>query len=247
MDITILEKSILALFSALLGAGLIFFVKLDHRKLCSLISISAGALLGAAVIGILPEASTNLSVIQLILSTFSGYLLFWVISKYYFHVCPACSASHFDEQTTKRFSEIVLLLFTALSFHSFLDGLALSTGGISEHGKANSILLAVLAHKFPEGLALASLMVGANYTKRKIVEYVFLVESATVIGALVGDLFLEKYFDVYWLGFVEAHIAGGFVYLSFHAVFGELLKNHKALVIISFLAGLLIIFGVSLI
>lgn len=247
MDITILEKSLLALFSALLGTGLIFFVKLDHKKLCSLISVSAGALLGAAVIGILPEASTNLSVIQLILSTFSGYLLFWVISKYYFHVCPACSASHFDEQTTKRFSEIVLLLFTALSFHSFLDGLALSTGGISEHGKANSILLAVLAHKFPEGLALASLMVGANYTKRKIVEYVFLVESATVIGALVGDLFLAKYFDVYWLGFVEAHIAGGFVYLSFHAVFGELLKNHKALVIISFLAGLLIIFGVSLI
>ncbi|MDP1995433.1 MAG: hypothetical protein Q8K40_09340, partial [Ignavibacteria bacterium] len=85
MDIAILEKSVLALFSALLGAGLIFFVKLDHRKLCSLISISAGALLGAAVIGILPEASTNLSVVHLIIATFSGYLLFWVISKYYFH------------------------------------------------------------------------------------------------------------------------------------------------------------------
>jgi ZIP family zinc transporter/zinc and cadmium transporter len=170
-----------------------------------------------------------------------------VISKYYFHVCPACSASHFDEQTTKRFSEIVLLLFTALSFHSFLDGLALSTSGVSEHGKANSILLAVLAHKFPEGLALASLMVGANYTKGKILKYVFFVESATVLGALIGDLFLAKYFSMYWLAFVEAHIAGGFVYLSFHAVFGELLRNHKALVIVSFLAGLLIIFGVSLI
>lgn len=247
MNIVVLEKSVLALFSALMGAGLIFFVKLDHRKLCSLISISAGALLGAAVVGILPEVSVNLSLFQLILSTFSGYLLFWVISKYYFHVCPACSASHFDEQTTKRFSEIVLLLFTALSFHSFLDGLALSTGGMTEPGKANSILIAVLAHKFPEGLALASLMVGANYTKAKILKYVFFVESATVFGALIGDLFLAKYFNMYWLAFVEAHIAGGFVYLSFHAVFGELLKNHKALVIISFFAGLLIIFGVSLI
>lgn len=247
MNINILEKSLLALFSALLGAGLVFFVKLDHKKLCSLISVSAGALLGAAVVGILPEASLNLSVVQLVGSTLSGYLLFLIISKYYFHVCPACSASHFDEQTTKRFSEIVLLLFTALSFHSFLDGLAISTGGMSEHGKANSILLAVLAHKFPEGLALASLMVGANYTKRKIVQNVFLVESATVIGAIVGDLFLAKYFNIYWLGFIEAHIAGGFVYLSFHAVFGELLKNHKALVIISFITGFMVIFGVSLI
>ncbi|NCQ16903.1 MAG: hypothetical protein COW85_01180 [Ignavibacteria bacterium CG22_combo_CG10-13_8_21_14_all_37_15] len=247
MDRAILEKSILALFSALLGAGLIFFIKLDHKKLCSLISVSAGALLGAAVVGILPEASINLSSFQLMISTFSGYLLFWVISKYYFHVCPACSASHFDEQTTKRFSEIVLLLFTALSFHSFLDGIALSTGGITAQGKANSILIAVLAHKFPEGLALASLMVGANYAKSKIIKYVFLVESATVLGALVGDIFLAKYFNLYWLAFVEAHIAGGFVYLSFHAVFGELLKNHKALVIISFITGLLVIFGVSLV
>jgi len=247
MNINLLEKSLLALISALLGTALIFIIKLDHKKLCSLISVSAGALLGAAVVGILPEASINLSIVQLALSTFSGYLLFFIISKYYFHVCPACSASHFDEQTTKRFSEIVLLLFTALSFHSFLDGLALATGGMSAHGKANSILIAVLAHKFPEGLALASLMVGANYTKRKIVQNVFLVESATIVGALTGDLFLAKYFNVYWLGFVEAHIAGGFVYLSFHAVFGELLKNHKALVIISFITGLLVIFGVSLI
>ena len=245
MDINIFEKSVLALLSALLGAGLIFFVKLDHKKLCGLISISAGALLAAAVVGILPEASTNLSVMQLALSTLTGYFLFWVISKYYFHVCPACSASHFDEQTTKRFSEIVLLLFTALSFHSFLDGLAISTAGISQHGQSNSILVAVLAHKFPEGLALASLMVGANYTRRKIILYVFLVESATVLGAVVGDLFLAKYFNSYWLAFIEAHIAGGFVYLSFHAVFGELLKNHKALVIGSFLAGFLIIFGVA--
>jgi len=247
MSITIFEKAILALISALLGAGLIFFVKLDHKKLCSLISVSAGALLGAAVIGILPEASTNLSFFPLVVSTLSGYFLFWVIGKYYFHVCPACSASHFDEQTTKRFSEIVLLLFTALSFHSLLDGLALSTGAAAEHGKGNSILLAVLAHKFPEGLALASLMVGANYTKNKIIQNVFLVESTTVLGALVGDLFLSKYLTAYWLGLVEANIAGGFVYLSFHAVFGELLKNHKVLVIISFITGLMIIFGVSLI
>ncbi len=247
MNITILEKSLLALLSALLGTGFIFVIKLNHRKLCSLISISAGALLGAALIGILPEASLHLTLLQIAFSTFSGYMLFWLISKYYFHVCPACSASHFDEQTTKRFSEIVLLLFTALSFHSFLDGLALSTGGMSGHGKANSILLAVLAHKFPEGLALASLMVGANYTKGKIVKNVFLVESATVFGALAGELFLAKYFSEYWLGFLEAHIAGGFVFLAFHAVYGELLKNHKALVVISFLVGLLVIFGVSLI
>jgi len=242
----ILEKSIIVLISALLGAGMIFVIKLNHRKLCILISISAGALLGAAAVGILPEASENITWIQMAFSTLSGYLLFWLISKYYFHVCPACSASHFDEQTTKRFSEIVRLLFTALSFHSFLDGLALVSGSGEMHGHANSIFTAVLAHKFPEGVALASLMVGAAYDKGRIMKNVFFVESATILGAVIGQLFIAKYLSNYWLGIVESHIAGGFVFLSFHAVFGELLKNHKTLVILSFITGLLAIFVISL-
>jgi zinc transporter ZupT len=48
------------------------------------------------------------------------------------------------------------------------------------------------------------------------------------------------------MGIIMAHIAGGFIFLAFHAVFGEMFKNHKNLVLISFGMGLLLILSVYL-
>ncbi|OGU28840.1 MAG: hypothetical protein A2057_11010 [Ignavibacteria bacterium GWA2_35_9] len=170
----------------------------------------------------------------------SGYLLFWVISRYYSHVCPACSASHFDEQTTKKFSEIFLTLFTALAFHSLLDGIAISTGDLHNE-EQSSIFAAILTHKFPEGLALASLMLGAGYSKVKVISYTALVESTTLLGSLLGVFLLKEGISFFWMGILMAHIAGGFIYLALHAVLGEMLRHHRTIVITSLLSGLLLI------
>jgi zinc transporter ZupT len=224
---------------------IIFAVKLDHKKLCAMISFSAGALFSAAVFTLLPESSEYVPFFELIISLASGYLLFYFISKYFAHVCPACSASHFDEQTTKKFTEIVWTLLTALSIHSFLDGLAITTVGGEGHNE--SVFAAVTTHKFPEGLALAALMFSAGFKRSKILIYVFLVELITIVGAISGEIFFETAFSPEIMGIVMSHISGGFIYLSIHAVFGEMLKNHKGLVITSFLLGLMLIFTVHVI
>jgi len=241
MLLLILFKSFLALVSALFGAGSTFIIRLNHKKLCILISLSAGALLGAAAFILIPESSRELNIIEIIISVLSGYLLFWVISRYYSHVCPACSASHFDEQTTKKFSEIFLTLFTALAFHSLLDGIAISTGDLHNE-EQSSIFAAILTHKFPEGLALASLMLGAGYSKVKVISYTALVESTTLLGSLLGVFLLKEGISFFWMGILMAHIAGGFIYLALHAVMGEMLRKHKTLVVTSLFSGLLIIF-----
>jgi ZIP family zinc transporter/zinc and cadmium transporter len=242
----ILLKSILALISAVAGALLIFSIKLNHEKLCVLISFAAGALFSAALFTLLPESSGYLGWFEILIAAFSGYMLFWLISRYFSHVCPACSASHFDEQTTKKFSEIVLTLLTALSIHSFLDGVALTSGMEHQH-QNQSVFIAVLTHKFPEGLALAALMISSGYTKSKIITYVILVELLTIAGAVTGYYFFRDIVSPAVISGVMAHIAGGFVYLALHAVLGEMLRNHKNLVIFSFSGGLLLIILVSLV
>jgi zinc transporter ZupT len=241
MPLIILTKSFIALFSALAGAGLTFLIKLDHKKLCALISISAGALLGASLFTLIPEALDSINAFELILSGISGYLIFWIISRYYSHICPACSAGHFDEKSTKKFSEIFLTLFTALAFHSFLDGVAISAGDFHAEKESNSIFLAITTHKFPEGLALASLMLGGGYHRTKIFIYTALVELTTVVGAISGIFFIQDNIPEIWMGVLMAHIAGGFIFLSTHAVLGEMLKNHKSLVIVSLTSGLIFI------
>jgi zinc transporter ZupT len=241
----ILLKSILVLFSAVSGAAVIFVIKLSHKKLCSLISFSAGALFSAAAFTLLPESFGDIGWTQLILSAASGYLLFYLISRYFSHVCPACSASHFDEKTTHKFSEIVLTLLTALSIHSFLDGVAL-TSGLGHIHSDESVFFAVLTHKFPEGLALAALMISSGYSKLKILTYVTMVESTTILGSVLGFTIFRDAVSPVVISSVMAHIAGGFIFLALHAIMGEMLKNHKNLVIFSFSGGLLLILLINL-
>ena len=245
MDFEILTQSLFTVLSALAGAAIIFLVKLNHEKLCALISFSAGGLLGAAVFTLIPESLNSLSTPEVILGILSGYLLFWLLTKYYSHVCPACSASHFDERTAKKFSEIARALLVALSIHSFLDGVAVSTKGVVEHISNNSVYIAILTHKFPEGLALASMMFSTNYSRNRILFYVFAVEMVTVIGAITGSMILKSSVSEFLLSAVMSHIAGGFIFLASHAVLGEMFKNHKKLVISTFSIGLIIILAIS--
>lgn len=245
MNFDIVVQSLLTVLSALAGASIIFLIKLNHEKLCALISFSAGGLLGAAVFTLIPESLNSINTLEVILGILSGYLLFWLLTKYYSHVCPACSASHFDERTAKKFSEIARALLIALSIHSFLDGVAVSTKGAIENISNTSVFIAILTHKFPEGLALASMMFSANYTKNKIFMYVFAVEMVTVLGAITGSIVLKSYVSEILISAVMAHISGGFIFLSSHAVFGEMLKNHRKLVVTTFVLGLLLIFVIS--
>lgn len=232
----IIIKSLFVVISAVIGSISVFSFKLNHLRLCSLISFSAGALFGAAAFSILPETYESITLAELLLGIISGYFVFWLISKYYFHVCPACSAHHFDEQTTKKFSEIVRLMITALSFHSLFDGVAITGGGHGHFGN-DSVFIAILVHKFPEGLALSSLMLGAGYKKSKIILYVVLVELTTVIGAVIGIFLIDLHISGLIISILMAHIAGGFIFLAFHAIMGEMLEHHTKLVVTFFSLG----------
>lgn len=245
MNSEILIQSLLTVLSALTGAAIIFLVKLNHEKLCALISFSAGGLFGAAIFTLIPESLNSLNTLEVILGILSGYLLFWLLTKYYSHVCPACSASHFDERTAKRFSEIARALLIALSIHSFLDGVAVSTKGVVENISNTSVFIAILTHKFPEGLALASMMISANYSRNRILIYVFAVEMVTVLGAITGSIVLKSYVSEVLISAVMSHIAGGFIFLASHAILGEMLKNHKKLVIVTFSIGLILILAIN--
>ena len=194
---------------------------------------------------LIPESLHALNSLELILGISSGYLLFWLLTKYYSHVCPACSASHFDERTAKKFSEIARALLIALSIHSFLDGVAVSTKGVVENISNTSVFVAILAHKLPEGLALASMLFSANYTRNKILIYVFAVEMVTVLGAISGSIVLKSYMSEVLISGVMSHISGGFIFLASHAMLGEMLKNHRKLVISSFGIGVILIFTIS--
>jgi len=84
-------------------------------------------------------------------------------------------------------------------------------------------------------------MFGAGYSKLKIISYTALVESTTLLGSLLGIFLLNEGISFFWISIMMAHIAGGFIYLAIHAVLGEMIRNHKTLVISSLIVGFLLI------
>lgn len=220
---------------------------MSHRRLCAMISVAAGTLLGVTLFSILPECAETMRWWELAVAAGSGYAVFGLISKYVFHVCPACAASHFDEATTHRFAEIAGALVIALAVHSSMDGVALAAGHeVHGHGGLDlSLMVAVCAHKVPEGLALGALLIGAGFRPSKTMVWVAGVEATTLLGAALGLWGLGSV-NPWWIAAVLAHAGGGFVYLAAHAVFGELVRHAKVTVIGSFVAGVALIGAVNL-
>jgi zinc transporter ZupT len=216
----------------------------SHQRLCALISLGAGTLLGVTLFAILPESLQAMPWWSVLLAAGSGYAIFFLISKYLFHVCPACAASHFDEAATHHFSEIAGAMMLALAVHCIADGMALAAGHEAEAahtpgGRALdfSLILAVCVHKVPEGLALGALLLGAGFNRAQTLARVAAVEATTLLGGVLGLVFLP-HITAFWLDAIVAHVGGGFLFLAIHAVLGEILKHHKGLVLGNFALGL---------
>jgi zinc transporter ZupT len=234
----VLPAFILAWLGGLAGS----MIGVSHQRLCRLISFAAGTLLGVTLFSIIPETFAAMSLWQFLVALASGYVMFQLISRYVFHVCPACAASHFDEATTHRFSEIASAMVIALGLHSTMDGLALALGketGLAE-GVDASMLLAICVHKVPEGLALCALLLASGLRRRVALGWVAAVESTTLLGGAVG-LWVVPHISGLWLDMLLAHVGGGFIFLASHAVFGELMKHSRSLVLVTFSSGILLI------
>jgi ZIP family zinc transporter/zinc and cadmium transporter len=237
-----LWQVIAAYIFAVIGGTISASLHFEHKSLCALISLAAGTLLGVTLFAILPESFAACPWWAIVLALITGYALFFLISKYVHHVCPACAASHFDADVTRRFSEIASALIIALAIHSTTDGLALGIQGETAVTGAIrwSLFSALCIHKIPEGLALGSLLIGAGLQRAAAVGWVAAVESTTLLGGVIGYFFLTN-ISTLWLGLIMAHVGGGFIYLATHAVVGEMLKHEKKLVLTSFALGIALI------
>lgn len=243
----VMAHAALAFALAVAGGAFSAAVAVSHQRLCVLISLAAGTLLGVTAFSIVPEGWAAMGWWKLALAVASGYAVFSLISRYVYHVCPACAASHFDEATTHRFGEIATALVIALAVHSTMDGIALAAGHEARERSSDlSILLAVCVHKVPEGLALGALLLGAGLSRVRATGWVASVEATTLLGGAIG-LFGLRHVSAFWLAAVLAHTGGGFLFLATHAVLGEMMKHGKTIVLGSFAAGVALIAVLNLV
>ncbi|HEX9582229.1 MAG TPA: ZIP family metal transporter [Gemmatimonadales bacterium] len=179
---------IAALGNVLGGVTVVRGQRLGLRFIEGLVAFGAGFMISVALVAILPEAlergGASAAAFALL-----GYLLVHLSQH------TVTEHFHFGEEThavSLVAGETALL---GLLLHTFFDGVAIASGFAVRTDLGVLVFLAVLFHKLPEGVTIASLQIAVGRSPAVALASAAVLGVATLIGVLVTDS----------VGFLAAH------------------------------------------
>lgn len=196
------------------GALIAWRARGQHHLLPVLTGFGAGFMLAVAFLEMLPgglEVPGGLTVVLL------GYLAVHLTQ----HVLTP--HFHFGEETHAEAMisrGVGLWALVGLMPHAFFDGVAIAGGFLASPELGFLIFMAVLLHKVPTGVALASVMLASGSSRRQAIQGVAATSIAMVLGAIVTPV-------VEWLthyGFALA--AGVTIYVAASNLIPESQREH---------------------
>ena len=179
---------IAALGNVLGGVAVVRGLRLGLRLIEGLVAFGAGFMISVAMVEILPEAlargGPSAAGVALL-----GYLLVHLSQH------TATEHFHFGEETHPVSRGAGATALVGLLLHTFFDGVAIASGFAVGTELGVLVFLAVLLHKLPEGVTIASLQVAVGRTPRMAVMSSGVLGGATIVGVLLTDA----------VGFLAAH------------------------------------------
>ncbi len=193
------------------------------------IAFASGAVLGAALLHILPEV--NLRSDSLLLA--AGFLLFYVLEKLIMiHACGE------EECDTHRIGPIAVL---GMALDNVLDGVGIVVGYNLNPMLGLVVTIAVVLHEIPQGMTSAMIMREAKWSRGRMLFVLALVGVLYPIGALLAGL-IPAGFQQKMLTF----IGGVFIYIGASDLLPEAHRRFNWKVILSVVAGMICMFALKL-
>lgn len=167
-------------------SGVVFFSQFEKIKehIHALISVSVGAFLAVAFIGLIPR-TLDLAPASgpfYILGGFLGFIIIsYLVSAYHHHhgqeECPQC-----DPQK-QRTGYLVLVGDLA---HNFVDGVVIASAFLVSPAAGVGATVGVLLHEVPQEIAEFFVLIRAGYTRTRALVWNFIVSSSVAWGAIIG-------------------------------------------------------------
>ena len=111
-------------------------------------------------------------------------------------------------------AKLTIVAAIAFGLHAAFDGLAVGVGFAPGLALGSSATIGVLAHKIPEGIALASLLLRGGMRPARAWLAAAGIAALTPLATLVSILFLGESVAEAAMGKLLAVIAGSFVYVA---------------------------------
>jgi ZIP family zinc transporter/zinc and cadmium transporter len=149
------------------------------RFIDACLAFGAGFMLAVAVLGVLPvvlEGSPN-AALYVLAGYFAVHLAQHVLTPHF----------HFGEETHRLTPSAGLSALLGLTLHTFFDGVAIASGFLVSSRLGILLFLAVLLHKLPEGVTIASVMVAGGQSRARAVAGAAVLGGATILGVLLTE------------------------------------------------------------
>ena len=147
------------------------------RVLESFIAIGAGFMIAVALGEVVPEAFArdgSGAAIYLVAGYLAVHLAQHVLTPHF----------HFGEETHSVSPVASISALIGLLLHTFFDGVAIASGFQVSETLGILLFAAVLLHKLPEGLAMASLMLASGLGRARALLAAAALGIATVVGVV---------------------------------------------------------------
>ena len=178
--------------------------KID-RLLPRLISFSTGSLLGAALLGMIPHASAELSALEMSKAVLVGIISFYVLER-------ALLWRHCHKEECPVHAASGPLLLVGDSFHNFVDGVVIA-GAFSQSTALGALTaLSTIAHEVPQEVGELMVYLRAGYSRKRAFGLNAVSSLTAVLGGLAGYFFLSRVHEV--VPYVLSFAAAGFIYVA---------------------------------
>jgi zinc and cadmium transporter len=204
---------------SLVGAITLYFSKKKLDKIIlTLVALSAGALMGGALLHLIPEAVELQGIDSPVwLTILAGFVLFYIIEKLmHWHHC------HKGDCHKHTVAEMNLV---GEGIHNFLDGLIIAAGFLVSTEVGIAATAAVALHEIPTELGDFGVLIHGGYSKGEALFYNFVMALPAVAGGLAG-YFLSEFAASTEL-FLVPIAAGGFLYVASSDLIPELRKEQS--------------------
>lgn len=221
MDSTLLWIVLFTLASGLLsvfasGLFLVLPANVRTRMLGPLISLAIGTLLGAAFLGLLPQAFNSPFVKgpqDIAFTILIGLLVFFLLEKLVLwrHCHHESCEAHVPNDNAKEYAAGRLILIGD-SFHNFIDGMLIAGAFITDIRLGILTGLAVAAHEIPQEVGDLVILIKSGYSNARALAYNIATSITGVVGGVIGFYFFREAESI--LPFVLAFAAASFIYVA---------------------------------
>ncbi len=234
----ILLQILIAVFivSAISLIGNILLVtKFLKKSLFYMVAFSAGALLGAAFLDLLPEALESSLHQNVPLFIIIGILIFFVIEKFLHW--------HHHHTEGKDIHTFTYLNIVGDGIHNFTDGVIIAISFMASPAIGIATTIAIVAHEIPHEVGNFAILIYGGFSRMKATIYNFLSALTAFIGAMAAYFFSNKIENINF--YMMALAIGGLVYISTTDLIPEIHKETE--IKKTFVQFVLMVLGIVLI